>query len=394
MSGAVLTLLLPALSLTAKDMGLTLDQSGAYEAVGSTGNFLYTGTLFPWFSAPLTSNIDLYISAGATVDYENETLSVLPELLRTELEFRWENAALQVGRMYYADTLGFIVEGLFDGARITADTSWGVWGLGAWYTGLLYKKSAHITITQDELSAYYAKLEYTDFWDTYFAPRRLVAALDWEDPGFWKQASLRFSLIGQFDLTGSEALHHTQYLAGRFNIPAGSFVFDLGGCVELHERSERFQVSFAGELGIGWFLPTKIQDRLMVTGRLSSGSINNDVVAFVPVTTESQGNVLKAKLSGLSMVSLDYTARLHQTLSINISSSYFILSDKITYVGMPGERDGFFLGNEFYGILIWSPVSDLQIKAGGGAFLPSLGNADPHGDVQWRIELGAVLAIF
>jgi len=63
-------------------------------------------------------------------------------------------------------------------------------------------------------------------------------------------------------------------------------------------------------------------------------------------------------------------------------------------MGAPLGRDGYFLGNEFYGLLTWSPVSDIRITGGGGVFLPSLGNADKSADLQWRVELGALLVLF
>ena len=158
--------------------------------------------------------------------------------------------------------------------------------------------------------------------------------------------------------------------------------------------ANRFQVSFAGELGIAWSPPTSINDRLSFTGRFSNGTFNDTVTAFVPITTEFQGNVLLAKLSGLSVLSLDYTARFHKNFSVSLTSSYFVLSDLGTYQGSVNGKDGYFLGNEFYGLLTWSPVSDLQIKGGGGVFLPSLGNADSSGKMLWRVDLFAVLALF
>ena len=133
----------------------------------------------------------------------------------------------------------------------------------------------------------------------------------------------------------------------------------------------------------------------MLLIRISSGSIiDNHIAPFVPITTVPQGGVLRAKLSGLSMISLDYTGRLSETVSIQLTNSYFVLSDLTTYEGLISGRDGHFLGNEFYGRVIWSPVSDLYINFGGGVFLPSLGNADKNADLIWRAELAVKLAFF
>ena len=390
-------ILLPVFSAAAKDMGLILDQSGSYEKIADADELQYTGTLIPWFSTPLGSTADLYLSAGVSAQYEYEKWKIIPELLRTELSLRMgETGTIQIGRMNYADPLGFIAAGLFDGARYSMDFGGGsMLGIGVWYTGFLYKKKAHITMTADDLAIYDSELDYGNFYDTYFAPRRLVAAVDWEHPCLAELIRLRLALIGQFDFSGNDELYHSQYLIAKAAIPVQQFVFELGASAELAEAADEYLVSFAGELGISWALPTPIQDRLMLLGRFSGGTINDTIAAFVPINTESQGYVLRAKLSGLSMLRLEYTARLHQTFSIDLSSSYFILSDKGTYQGLGSAGyDGYFLGNEFYGLAIWSPVSDLQIRAGGGAFLSSMGNAVKNGDVRWRVDLNVVLALF
>jgi hypothetical protein len=139
--------------------------------------------------------------------------------------------------------------------------------------------------------------------------------------------------------------------------------------------------------------PAPFENRLSLLGRFSSGvAEDGSLAAFLPITTAFQGEILKAKLSGLSMVSLDYTARLHRACSASAASSYFIRSDLGTLPNYGTE--GYFLGNEFFGRLLWSPVSDMQINLGGGAFLPVLGDAAPKADVQWRVELNVILALY
>ena len=396
----IFLMLMPALSLYAFDWGLLLNQSAAVEGISDdkSTDFSYSGTLVPWFSAPVGSagNTGLYLSAGMTVEHSDNTTFFVPELFRTELAWRMgEGRELKLGRMNYTDPLGFVVNGLFDGARLSLDSKIGDLGVGLWYTGLLYKRSAYITMTADEQASYYRELDYGNFQDTYFAPRRLIAALDWENPYAAPWLRLKTALIGQFDLSGSEELYHSQYLAIKASIPVRSFVFDLGGCFELAEFSDEYKVSLAGELAAGWMLPTPIHDMLKLTGRLSSGTKESgSFAAFVPITTEEQGDVLRAKLSGLSMIRLDYTARLHETFSLNVASSYFILSDLGTYQGLPMGKEGHLLGNEFSGRLSWSPLSDVRFNLGGGVFLPSMGNSDSGSGPLWRIELNAILAIF
>jgi len=398
----ILLLLVPVFSLSALDFGLLLDQTfGMENADGDNAadGLGYSITLIPWLSMPLGSSYNgrrLYLSIGLTEEYANENANFIPELLRAELTFPvGADMEIKAGRMQYADPLGFIACGLFDGAKFSlAVANIGTFGVGAWYTGLLYKKSAQITMTEKERVSYNTELDYDNFADTYFAPGRILFALDWDNPYLTQWLRLKAALIGQFDLSDDEALH-SGYLALKATIPVKSLVFDLGGCFELMQDSDQNKVSLVGELAIAWMLPTPIRDRLTLTGQLSSGTLDDGaLVAFVPVSTVNQGYILKANISGLSTICLDYTVRLHESLSLDVSSTYFFLNDPVTYKGLPPGKNGPPLGNEFYGRLIWSPMSDLQFNFGGGVFLPSMGKADETADPLWRVELNAVIAFF
>jgi len=376
-------------SLWAVDFGLIFDQTPALSGSGNDTTFEYQGILIPRFSALLGDNGRLYISAGANL--QNDPWNVVPELLRTEFSWRFSSADLKLGRIQYSDPLGFIANGLFDGLQFSLDTAAGSFSAGAWYTGLLYKKRVNITMTGEELASYGTALDYSDFANTYFASRRIIAALGWEHPGLKEILRVKLALLGQFDLDATDL--HSQYAAGMISMPLGNFIFDLGGSLEFLENSSDFGIGLAGELGIAWLLPTKLEDRLLFLGRFSSGVIeDSSMTAFLPITTSNQGDVLKAKLSGLSMLRLEYLARLFQTFSAGISSSYFILSDKGTFTTV--GNNGYFLGNEFYGKLMWSPVSDIQVNFGGGVFLPRLGNAAPDANLLWRIDLNVILSLY
>ena len=372
--------------LSAVDFGLTLDQAASYE---KNAGFDYTAILIPKVSALFGDNGRLYISAGANL--QSNPWSLVPELLRTDLNWRFDNKELTVGRMQYSDPLGYIANGLFDGASFSIDTQAGIFGAGAWYTGLLYKKRTAITMTADDLQSHAESLDYSNFLNTYFAPRRAIAALSWGHPALKEFISLQVSFLGQFDFTGAKL--HSQYAVAKASIPFRDFIFDLGACLELMEDSGEFGIGLAGELGAAWMLPTKIEDRLSLLGRFSSGNFGGSVMnAFQPVTANPQGDILQVKLSGVSTITLDYLGRFHRTLSAGLSSTYYIGSDLSS--GAIVGNEGYFWGNEFYGRLMWSPVSDIQVNLGGGIFLPSLGNAARNADPRWRIELNVVLSLF
>ena len=399
----IFLLFLAAPALSAQDWGLLTDQNvkaysiGTDDITGSAENSLeYTAAVIPWISVPM-ENADLFISAAASAHFADKQWEIIPELLRTEISLRLaQNGTLSVGRIGYTDPLGIVANGLFDGIYYSHDSERGTIGAGAWYTGLLFKKTAYITMTEEDLDLYYEGLDYSDFAGTYFAPKRAFGALDW-DYSAGDFSALNCALMGQVDLSGREKLYHSIYLMAKLTVPVNSFIFELGGLAETAIASKRYYYSFAGEFGIGWMLPTPIHDKLQLRGRLTNGALPDfNIIPFVPVTTIPQGNVLRTKLSGLSMISLDYTARLHTTFSVQLASSYFILSDLDTYPsnGLIGGTDGFFLGNEFYGRLVWSPVSDLHITAGGGAFLPSMGNADRNAGMIIFAEFTVKLAVF
>jgi hypothetical protein len=376
-------------SLPALDLGLTLFQNAGF----SDSGFRYSANLVPHVSGLIGENSDYYASAGLELGFK-DGLSVTPELLRTELTYRSSALAVKAGRMYQSDPLGLIASGLFDGARVSYDSSLGSFYVGAWYTGLLYKKRVNIEMTLNDSA------------DAYFAPKRMIAGLGWEHLSFSGVLSASAALLGQFDLSGGKALH-SQYLAGKFTVPVNAFSSDLGGyfdfiqlggCFELLQQSGEFGTGFAAELGVGFLPPIPpIQSisRLSLLARYASGG---NAFAFLPITTIGQGNILGAKLSGITMISLDYTAQLNNTLSAGINSSYFIRNDKKTFNAYPlgggSSGSGDLLGNEFFAKLLWSPYSDIYANLGMGIFLPSMGNAAPNENSKWRVELNVILLLY
>jgi hypothetical protein len=221
-------------------------------------------------------------------------------------------------------------------------------------------------------------LVYSDFANTYFAPQRFISALGWEYPELLDLVRVKLSLLGQFDLSGEKL--NSQYLAARFTLPVKEFVVDLGGCLETIEDSGDFGVAFAGEMGFSRMFPVFAESQLSLLGRFSSG-------AFKPVTTMRHGEVIKEiRLPGLSMISLDYTARFNRNISAGLSSSLFFGGKS----GTNEDGGGSFSGNEWFGKLYWSPVSDLWLNLGAGIFFPFEGNT---GNL-WRFELNAILSLY
>ena len=394
---AAYVILLPPASLSALDFGLITNQyAGLYNQADGESIFEYKGDISPRFSGLIGDSGEFLISAGLTIGVKEEFYFV-PELLRTEINFRFGGSSLKAGRVYYSDPLGFIAGGLFDGVQFSHNSPAGIFSVGAWYTGLLYKETAYITMTDNDEDIYEAEIDYGDFANTYFAPARLLASLDWEHPSIAGLFSLKTALTAQIDLTDADVKLHTQYFTVKASLPAKSLLFEIGGSLEaLQTDDSKFTMAFAGDFGVFWTLPSDFHSRLSFTGHIAGGGVDDFIGAFVPVSTKIYGGVFQPKLSALSILTLNYTARLNQTTGAGLSASCFVRNDLGTFIDYPVSKDseGYFLGTEIFARIIWSPVSDLQFNIGGGAFLPSIGDAGPEEKALWRAEITMVLALY
>jgi len=403
--------LLPV-SLGAFDFGfITSQYAGGNNQTGGENRFEYRGDFLPRFSGLISDLGEFVISPSFTIGVGNETETgfyYMPELLRTEISLRSGGSVMKVGRMYYADPLGLIANGLFDGVQYSHNSKAGTFSVGAWYTGLLYKKTANITMTEAEQKAYDAPLDYGDFLGTYFAPRRLLASLDWEHPSLGELLLLKLSITGQADFTdgSSGEKYHSLYASAKLGLPLKSVVLELGGSLETAfigtTGNEKPTMAFAGDFGFYWTIPASFHSRLAFNTRYAGAQLDDDafIRAFVPVSSATVGDVFKAKLPGLTVLGLNYTARLNRFIGISVSASHFVRNDLRPVSGLPSNAadidasGGHFLGTEFFARFIWSPVSDIRLNLGGGAFLPALGDAMPEANVQWRVDLTAIIALY
>ena len=385
-------------SLNAQDFGLILNQSAGF---GSNADRDYQAVLVPRFSLLAGDSGDLFVSASVKAAYENGDWSVVPELLRTEFSWTAGSSDFRLGRMIFSDPMGIAAVGLFDGVRFSHHTMMGTVGAGLWYTGLLYKNRANIAMTYDDATALNEELNWSRFSATYFASRRLMAALYWDHPSVAELLGLNIAFISQMDLNGRDTAYHSHYLIAAASLPFQRFIFGLGGAVEMAQSvngsESDFQVAFAGDIGVHWMPPAPFHSMLSFTGRFTSGvSERGSRAAFTPITALSYGEVLQAELPGLSILSLSYTARLHRTFSAGLTASYFVRSDTSTFTAYPldgASSSNQFLGTEFFAHLVWSPVSDLSLNLGAGAFLPSWGDVAPRASSRWRAEMALTLAL-
>jgi hypothetical protein len=393
------------------DFGLETDTSVELFNLGNedfpSDGFELRSDIVPSLSFLFGDTGELFLSAGLTIGMKEKKFHFIPELLRTELSYRFGSWGIKAGRMQYSDPLGFITSGLFDGVRVTHNSTMGSFGFGTWYTGFLYKMNANITMMPEELAHYYFPFSYGNFFNSYFAPGRFVASLDWMHMSLTQHLQLKAAITAQVDLSNGDNKYHSQYFTVKGIGTLQSFIFELGGSLETAElkaagtdeavQEPNFNVAFLLDFGVFWTPPTPFLSRLSLTGRYTSGNTAGTLGAFIPVTNIFHGNVLKARLPGISLFTLDYTAYFINSLEANLSLTYFIRNDTETYTGWPVDMEdntGNFLGPELYAQLAWYPFSDLQVYFGAGVFLPVLGNVNSGGKVGWRVGLGAIITIF
>ena len=360
--------------LFAIDVGIVLDQNAIVSGTSGGAAFGYNGIAIPRITGLIGDAGDFYISGG--FNFKTNPGSFVPEFLRTDFIYRYGSMDFAAGRMAYDDPLGYVASGLFDGARFSQYTNIGKFSAGAWYTGLLYKERAKIEMTENEYAAYKADIDWNDFSNTYYAPRRFLAAVDWAYKGFLENAIAKLSLLSQFDLSEEEL--HSQYLVGKAIIPFGAFSIDLGGSFELIEANNKIGTALAVEAAPAW----RNNVHYVSLGIKYASGESDGMAAFLPLTTNAPGQIWKPKLSGITMLSLDYTARLYETLSVGFYPAYYILNGS----GNNGRN-----GGEIFGAAYWSPSPEIGINLGAGA---SFGNVALDEKASWRVALNVVLSLF
>jgi hypothetical protein len=373
------------------DFGVLLNQVPQLENGGKNTTFSWTATLVPRFSAPLGERSSLYLSAGLNAKYQNDNeWQWIPELYRFEALFVTPSRAeWRIGRSEFRDPLGFIANGLFDGLSAAVHGEKGTIRAGAWYTGFLYKRNAVITMTTAEQAAYDRPVKDPE---SYFAPARAVVNLGWERAGLLAEEDVfSLGLLGQFDLRQdreSGPAYHSQYLILTYGRSWNRFGTEFGGTAELVEANDT-AVGLAAYLSLNWMFGRA--GRLGFAVRWASGNHGGVLTAFTPITTELQGRVLKAKLSGLMVFEADYGVRLARPLSAELSVLYALRTDRETFSAVK-ESSSYLLGAELSGRLVWVPVSDISCILGGGVFLPQ--GAYSSSALQWQVSLGVVISLY
>lgn len=382
-----------AISAFAYDFGLVLDQGCAFNQDANS----YSGSFAPWFSWELNEKVQLYFSGNFDISSEREDWQppLLFEIGRFEMNYLLApGKLLNAGRIRYSDGSGLVASGLFDGAGVNFDWRIGRVSLGGYYTGLLYKETAQITMTGEDALDYYAPWGAGD-GGRYFAPSRLFAVLGYDIPGLlFALDTLSLEAIFQFDVSAHDEPLHSQYLEAGYSFsPIRRFQFDVGVIVEgMESNAAGFQAAFAGYGDAMMDVPGSLNDRFSVGIRSSSGNTSDTVTAFNPINGHSGGMVFAPKFSSITVISGTYEARLLETLSFDFAVRGFLRTDKTSVGGAEIDSDSSGLGAECYGSVIWAPMDDISCTLGGGAFFPGQAFAGET-PVKWNISVGLILSL-
>jgi hypothetical protein len=401
---------LAAVSLGALDFGLAINQELKTSNESRDTALFYTPLLSPWVSGPLGEGFYLHLSGKISFEYtaavEKDSglqsawrePAALPELDRSELTWLVSPAlSFTAGRQRLEDPSGLVASGLFDGLSAAFSAGGSRFSAGLYYTGLLYKNAADIIMTNRDKGEY-AKPFSLD--ETYFASRRTLASFIWESPGLSLHSSLALGLLGQFDVNEGEDRFHSQYFSARYRhrLPA-NISLEIAEVFGIGENGDGDAgIFFASALGGNWALPGFLDDQLSLHGLYSSPSNGERIFAFTPVNSLPQGQVFGPAIGGLALVRAAYSLRPHPLLSLGAEYTCFIRTDTVSFEDdWEPEKlkdEGYILGGELYGTVLWTPLPDLALMLGGGAFFPGLGNAFEAGAaIRWKAALGLILSL-
>ncbi|MDR2964363.1 MAG: hypothetical protein LBU88_01155 [Treponema sp.] len=371
--------------LPAQDFGLVINNN----FVAEEESIEYTATGIPWFSSPLGAKADLYLSGGISAKYKDENWIPVYEVYRSEVKINpVQNFSITLGRQAFRDSLGLVMSGLFDGLAMTWNTGGNSFNAGIFYTGLLYKESASIFLSEQD------RMDYLDE-DIYFAPKRLAGGINWERTSIFNtQANLWLSGIFQQDLSGAESKINSQYIAGKFSVPFHYAInMECGAVFELmQETGKDLRMAIAAATDLNFlFSGTSM---LSLGGRYSSGTSEDwkNLTVFSPVTSIEQGKILRPSLSGIALAQISYTARMHKTFSCELFAAYLFRTDTSAVIlgEINEDSQSPFLGAEFNIRLTWMPFSDIIFSLNGGLFLPQTGDIFiDEAKIKHRLELTA-----
>ena len=379
----VLLLLITSAAFSA-DFGLLFDR----EFSGENELFLYNPSLTPWFSWNGSNGASVYFSGNFSFEHNiysgemsaNNGWKFIPELSR--FAFSYQNIkgiSFEAGRIYYSDLLGLTACGLLDGLRFSAVTSACRISIGAYYSGLQYKETAKIVMTDGDIANYILPWDFNNFND-YFASRRFLASFRLDVPA-GKASAFSFEALVQFDLNEYDHYLNSQYGAVKFDIfPSNMVMISAGAVFEAMQTEQKeFNAAFGALAQLKANLPTAVNDQLGLSIKCTSSVIDDIFTDYIPINSVPQGMIFTSTIAGLTVIGIDYNVRIVKPLYAEFAFNYFMRTINTV------SNDNMY-GGELWASLVWQPLEDIRITFGGGAFFPK------ESDVMWKIIGGLTLS--
>jgi len=377
------------------DFGLNLDQ-----LIEAENDLLtYETGITPWFSYDNGNNFSLYLSGYFSIFYQknsgefadNGGWVFIPEFSRFVFIYSIsDKISLEAGRMEFADSIVFTASGLFDGLRFNVDLPAGSLSAAFLFTGFLYKETASIIMTGTDSADYAVSFNGRNFGD-YCASSRMLTSVRWDMPvkaPFGEASKLSADMLLQFDLNDNDDFLHSQYFSALMEFYPKDMLRITGGLLfSMMQNNGNFGTAFGFLAQCKMdFSFTKAADLFGVTVKATFGTTDNGFNSYTPVSGVPQGSIFEGTLSGLASFNIDYNIKIVDSLFAQCALSYFIRTFNI-------PNEGNLYGGELWAMLGWQPLDDIFVFAGGGIFIPGMGNVYSEGTaVTWKVTAGLTLS--
>lgn len=353
-----------------------------------------------WLSFKPVDNAALYIKSS--FDCENTGIFKTADAwkLAGELDIlRFTVSApplfyAELGRVPFQDSLGLVANAAFDGATLGFAGERHAFSASAFYTGLTYKQTARLLLSQRDKFAYYE--------GGYFAPPHLImsAAYDFFPP-FWEDSQLSVNLIHEIDLR-ENARSRTTFALCKIALPfAENYLLQGGAAFAWAEENEVPQYSIASTIDFSIDLSRFYPSQLLFEIKLLYGAF--DAAQPMPVITFRDLSALYSpEQARLITFKTSYLARFSPILSFEGAFLLFarLSADYLPAVPLYGgyenpDASGFLLGEELVLSAVWTPLSDLSLNIGAAFFFPDNGPSSvylPMAPIAWALRLGVLLS--
>lgn len=303
----------------------------------------------------------------------------------------------EVGRLPFRDVSGLIADGNYDGGFVRFIMNSHSLAAGAYYTGLLFRGTAKLALSEDDVNDYYGS--------KYFAPPHLFMTASYRyatDSG-----SVFFELAGLREIDMRErSQKSTNYILGKASFGFGQDArLNIASAVSWAMNGDAATPGFSVRADFGMRLPSWYPSRLAAEFNFFNGNSGDDEIPAAPMpvlTRQKVSFVYNPVAARLFSGKFLYLVRVSDTLNFESDFSIFF---RTRAKQRPGHRllsdyentmsESMVLGEELAVYGIWTPTSDFSLSLGAGFFFPDSGpdGAYERGTpVEWDVKLSFLLS--